>query len=223
MAVIAKGRFTFLLVSMFAFILFHPLIVEEGLRGRGITNLFFFAIVLSSVRAVHRERRRMWVLYAAVTLFIMADWTSFFTPGLVSTDVVQAATHVVLFVIVTGLILAYVLGEGEITFDRLSAAVCAYIFIGLIWADLFSIIEALRPGAIAIAEGYGDTPSLPILYFSFVTLTSLGYGDVAPVHGFARALAYTEAMIGQLYLAVLIGRLVGSYAGRWGSSGRPPD
>lgn len=213
---IAGGRFTSLLVAMFAMILLYPLIVEEGLRGKWLTNLFFLALVLSGLHAVFRRTRPMWFVYAAAGLSLVIDWTAFFLPASVAMDVLQSLMHVVLFGAVAILILIYVLGEGEISFDRICAAVCVYIFIGLIWADLFEALELLRPGALSIAEGYGATPSAPILYFSFVTLTSLGYGDVCPVHGFARGLAYTEAMIGQLFLAILIARLIGSFVGRRG-------
>ena len=220
---VVLGRFTSLLAAMFAFILLHPLLVEEGMRGRWIANLFFFVIALSSLYAVHRKSRPMWVLLLIAGVSLTSDWIAFFTPASVATNVLQSLAHAVLYGAIAVLILMYVLGEGEITFDRICAAVCVYILLGLIWTDLFAAVESLRPGALNIAAGYGDTPSTPILYFSFVTLTSLGYGDIAPVHAFARALSYTEAMIGQLFLAILIGRLVGSFVGRRGFSRHDSD
>lgn len=105
---------------------------------------------------------------------------------------------------------------GPITGNKLAGGISIYVLLGMCWSIVYMYLLWLQPdsfrGAIV------DKPDNPVfwdmIYFSFVTLTTLGYGDITPVDAVARALAYTEAMVGQLYIAILIGTLVGNIAGR---------
>lgn len=110
---------------------------------------------------------------------------------------------------------------GEVAASTLIVATGVYFLLGLSWGVVFSILEMLEPGSFAHAcsvEGSGASECRPALgqfprlsYFSFVTLTTLGYGDVVPLAPRAEGLATMAAVSGQLFMAVLIGRLVGSY------------
>ena len=116
-------------------------------------------------------------------------------------------------------VLRRTLRGGPVTFHRIQGAVAAYLLLGVIWAYAYSLLTLARPGAFTgpmSAEG-----PRAWLYFSFVTLTTVGYGDVLPVHPVARSLASLEAVVGPLYLAILIARLVSlgvSDAGKAGSA-----
>ena len=89
--------------------------------------------------------------------------------------------------------------------DALAGAVFGYFMLALTWAQLYAAALLLDPGAIAV-PGEGPTGA-DLVYFSLVTVTTLGYGDVLPVSPMARILAATEAVVGALYVAVLIGRI----------------
>jgi hypothetical protein len=102
-------------------------------------------------------------------------------------------------------LLRYALRAGVVDREKIAAAVNVYLFFGLIWRDLYSLVSLLIPGAYN-SELLTQTD---FIYFSFVTLSTLGYGDVLPLVGPAKALAYIEAIIGQLYLTILVARLVG--------------
>ena len=97
--------------------------------------------------------------------------------------------------------------------DKLLGAICAYLLVGVTWALLFALIGDLDPGAFRWPSLHGEQVTeasfSTYTYFSFVTLTTLGYGDVSPVSEIARRLALLEALLGQIYLAVLVARLVG--------------
>ena len=93
-----------------------------------------------------------------------------------------------------------------------------YLFIGLLWSDIYAILEHLQPGSFSFAHSQAGTKLSDFSYYSFVTLTTLGYGDITPLTSKARAFAMLEAIIGQLYLVVLIARLVGLHISH--SSGR---
>ena len=107
-----------------------------------------------------------------------------------------------------------------VTLDTIAGAVCVYLLLAVIWALIFSLLELVHPGSF-LSDGRmlpsssrHRAVSPTLLYLSVVTLSTLGYGDVLPVTEQARMLAAIEAIIGQLYLAVLIARLVGIEASR---------
>lgn len=107
----------------------------------------------------------------------------------------------------------------QVTFNIVCASLCIYLLLGLVWALTYSVDDALDPTALPstvggakhpewMRMGWGETASL---YFSFATLTTLGYGDIVPTSPISRMLASIEAITGQLYLAVLVARLVGMH------------
>lgn len=100
---------------------------------------------------------------------------------------------------------------GGVDVNRLVGGMCVYLMLGLIWAVLFAFVAVVSPDAFKEAQLDASAPFWDFVYYSFVTLTTLGYGDVAPVGALARSLAYLEAVIGQLYIAVLIAGLVGTH------------
>jgi hypothetical protein len=97
----------------------------------------------------------------------------------------------------------------DISPNRLIGAVCVYLLLGVIWAVAYTMLEMISPGSFG-----GFTPlqgrrwDSEWLYFSFVTMTTLGYGDILPLSATARALAYMQAVFGQLYVAILVAGLV---------------
>jgi hypothetical protein len=142
-----------------------------------------------------------------------------------------AARVVDLVAIVSFLLLAIwvaveqvVLSPGSVTRNRVTGALCLYLLLGVLWAVLFAVVELIVPTAFDHGAPAAGDPIEHFLYYSFVTLTTLGYGDVTPVHPVARTLSYLEAVIGQLYVAVLIASLVGRYvAGVRTPAETPPD
>ena len=96
--------------------------------------------------------------------------------------------------------------------ETIFGALCAYLFMGMSWAVLYAVVVGLWPGAIHFPEG-GEADFQSLVYFSFTTLTTLGYGDIAPRLAPVRMLAVLEALIGQIYLVVVVARLVSSHMG----------
>jgi hypothetical protein len=103
-----------------------------------------------------------------------------------------------------GLIFAYVFGKERSTLHRMVGAIAAYLLIAVIWARAYYLLSLVRPNALNLGEEHVSYDAL--VYFSFATLTTLGYGT--PIGPFARALVAMEALVGQLYPAILIARLV---------------
>jgi hypothetical protein len=108
-------------------------------------------------------------------------------------------------------ILCYVLQVPAVTRNVIVAAVCIYLLTGLIFARAFFLVQQwYGQPVLALATEPTQVTRMPeFVYFSFTTLTTVGYGDIHPLTPFTRSLAITEAVLGQMYLVVLIGRLVG--------------
>jgi hypothetical protein len=100
----------------------------------------------------------------------------------------------------------------EINTNRLVGAICVYLLLGVIWALIYSLLEFAAPSSFTgIAPGDAAGWDSGWIYFSFVTLTTLGYGDITPVSETARSLVYLQAIAGQFYIAVLVAGLVSAY------------
>jgi len=110
-------------------------------------------------------------------------------------------------------ILSYVLHSGRVTSDKIFAAICVYLLAGFVWTYAYKLLDDVRPGSFADSTEASRTDDVAritqLRYFSFATLTTLGYGDILPRSSTARTMAVLEAVMGQIYLAVLVARLVG--------------
>jgi hypothetical protein len=93
----------------------------------------------------------------------------------------------------------------DINANRIVGAICVYLLLGVIWAMTYTLVDLIAPGS------FDQRWDSEWLYFSFVTMTTLGYGDILPVSATARGLAYMQAVVGQFYIAVLVAGLVGAY------------
>jgi len=104
--------------------------------------------------------------------------------------------------------LAHTLQARRVAVDQISGALAAYLLLGLVWGLAYFLPESAAPGSLSIGPVSQESRLNASLYYSFVTLTTLGYGDILPLTAKARSLAYVEAAIGQTYLAVLVAKLV---------------
>ncbi len=188
---------------------------------RVLTHVFFSLILVFGVMTIW-ERRSVRVLVASCAgTSLILHWIRY--QAHTTTAGSLGAFTICLFCLVLAyLILARVFQKGEITLHRVMGAVTAYLFIGMAWAMLYELIELNSPGAFQFpsssspAEGHSLRANL--FYFSFVTPTTAGYGDIVAVLPAARMLAVLEALTGQLFPAVLIARLVSMEIGARGSS-----
>jgi len=119
-----------------------------------------------------------------------------------------------LYVHVIRLFLQHIFLAEIVTLDTIGMALCTYVLLGALWTLFYTPVLVLDPGSFIFNGPHpqGEEIAAVLTYFSYVTLTTLGYGDIVPVSEIARALAILEALTGTLFLAVLISRLVGTYS-----------
>jgi hypothetical protein len=181
-----------------------PPFLPPGTNRSLATDAVFALVLLTGVLALS-ERGLAWRLLMAATLVAVGVLLANSMVA-VPEPVVRAAELVSVL-----LLLLVVLGQtfraGPMTAHRIQGGIAGYLLLGLLWAQAYALVETLYPGAfsgaITVAGGHRGW-----MYFSFVTLTTVGYGDILPVHPAARSLAMLEAVTGPLYIAILLARLV---------------
>ena len=144
---------------------------------------------------------------------IAGRWINHFRPDLVPQPVFLVSGLVLIAFVVMNL-LRFVLRAPSVNGEVLCASISAYLMLGLIWTIAYWLVAKVTPNAFAFNTGTGTRESMDgfnAFYFSFITLSTVGYGDITPVSKIARWLAATEAMTGLLYVTVLIARLVALY------------
>jgi voltage-gated potassium channel Kch len=196
---------------------------EKIPHGTGIEAVLMTLVLVSGVLAVGRSHR---TLVWAVVLMVPAvagRWLDHFWPGLVPQWVISIAGLIFLIFLI-GQFLRFILRAPRVNAEVLYAGISVYLLLGLSWTFAYVIVAQLVPGSFAFSTGPASSQAMngfTAYYFSFVTLTTVGYGDITPVSNGARALAAMEAMTGTLYVAVLISRLVALYSSQ-GSQLREP-
>jgi hypothetical protein len=179
----------------------------EGLVGIGLlVDIFATLILASAVYAVSSNKRlfRLALLLAFPTLII--HWANYFVEaGFL--PLVGEIFSGLFFAFMVVVILGYIFKEKQITTDTIAGAICAYFLIGLMWSSIFAILELLQPRSFQMPPNM-LAESFSFRYYSYVTLTTLGYGDITPISNQARSLSLLEAITGQIYLATLVARLV---------------
>lgn len=207
-----------------ALLVIQSFLTDNSWFERAALNTLFLGVVFSAIRTLSPSRIRTWV---AVTVGIFAYILSWLVEVTSSTMFV-IANHGCMTLVFSILLVALcdnVFSEGPVSQNRIIGAISIYFVLGLIWAFAYSILETLHPGSFAISWS-GDTGSLSsetvshFIYFSNVTLTTLGYGDIVPRSRPAQMFTTLEAITGQLYVAIVIARLVGLQISQ-GSSDTP--
>ena len=205
-----RRPYRILLASLLFTLVAAPVASEYELRAWPVELLLLVNLAVAAVgydRSRGRRRLLMVVTLTAI-LRILGRWL----------HVEAAATaaslmSVALAVFAAIAALRFALRGRTVDAERLSAALSAYLLAGHCFGIAYYQVEQFRPGSFAIGGSTTQIGQLDLqtaIYFSFVTLATLGYGDISPLRPTARGMAISEAILGQLYLAVLVARLVGS-------------
>src|ERR1041385_2301791 len=208
------------LLFALAVLLISAPFIEELEAGHLILALLFSLVLLAAVVAVADRKRTLVIAIVLALPAITARWINNFWP-----DVVHPAVFLVcallLLAFVIGHLLHFILHAPVVTVEVLCASIATYLMLGLMWTVAYWLVDQLTPGgafSFNTSRGAQSMNGFTGFYFSFITLSTVGYGDITPVSRAARWLAAMEAMTGLLYVAVLIARLVSLY-----SSSRPED
>lgn len=210
----ALGRHSLMLGSLILMLVALPLL--EWTPGQNLRFPILFGLVLFA--AIWVNRTQHWLLWATAAIGLGAIGGNAIAFVTASTAIRVAADLVglALLVFTTFVILSSVAREREVELDTVVGGICVYLLIGVCFATVYRLLIDLVPGAFlydgrpleASQEAMSSLPAR-LLYFSFITLTTTGIGDIAPHAEIAQMLTAGEAVVGQLYVAIFIARLMG--------------
>jgi hypothetical protein len=199
-----------LLIALLALLLLYPFFAGS-VMAHAFWDICSSAILLLGIYAISHVRRRLVIAVVLAIALLGTKWSGYIIANEMLL-LVNNGLGVIFFTFTACLLLADVLRKGAVTADKIYGALCVYLLIGLTWGFMFLTLEGFQPGSFQFGQarlsGIEKDPGT-LVYFSFVTLSTVGYGDITPLTPPARAFAFMEAIIGQIYLAVLVARLVG--------------
>ena len=210
-----KDRFLILFVSMIGLTIITP-ILEGFVMIKILMDVIITFVFISSIYAVSNKKSVAFIASALALPMFISLWVPMFIslwvphlekiPLLVLTGDFFGILFLAFIVVV---ILSFIFKERNVSLNVIYASIVVYLLLGLMWSFIFKVVESLQPGSFSVPhQMLGEGRSL-FSYYSFVTITTLGYGDITPIKGAARAFSELEAVVGQIYLVVLVARLVG--------------
>jgi hypothetical protein len=206
------GRYTVLLFLVLLMIVGEPMFaghrLAQGLASASMSLVLLAALYTLNVSPAYFTVGIVLMVPAFVTRWAL-HW--YRTPELEIFAALSACAF--LFITVVGLV-REIFSVKRVTLDTISAAICAYLLMGMAWAFLFAVVAMEHPGSfsrVLLVHSQASPMFMSMhnfFYYSFVCLTTTGFGDIAPASDAARALSILESVTGQMYLAILIARLV---------------
>jgi len=216
-----RTNFFYLLSALLVVLIVVPLADDLNLIGAPLTRgLVFSGLLLIGVWSLRDGGRYFSVGMAFVVAGVALNVLAVNVPSqfLLQASILALIGFMLVAITFTMKQIAF---SNEINTDRIVGAICVYLLLGVIWAMTYSLVDAILPGSFA---GFSPTSDhgwdSEWLYFSFVTMTTLGYGDILPVSAAARGLAYMQAIVGQFYIAILVAGLVSAYVSNRGEPDR---
>ena len=209
---LSERRFFILLILILLAIVLTPFL-DDFIETRILMDAFLTVIFFTIIFAIRSKRIHVIIASILVLPLVVSTWSIYF----------HDYTHIDSFTKIFGalffgyavvIILQIIVRSTEITKEIIFAAVVAYLLIALMWGFLYMILELLIPGSFSFPDKGLRNENMRFEYFTFVTITTLGYGDVTPLTNKASALALLEAIVGQIYLVVLVAWLVGMHVSK---------
>lgn len=205
-----------LFFALIGFFLTFPLLAAST-AGTFVLDLLFFAVLIFSAYAVSRKRKVL-IISIALAVPTTAFWVGARVNDSTLLTFVGLAFSALFFIYIVIVLLREVVDSDEVDADTIYGAMSAYLLIGITWSFFYAMVDLLVPDAFTFGPLAAQAELGPTLgdlrflvYYSLVTLSTLGYGDITPLAPMARTLASLEAVVGQLYIAVLVAQLVGTH------------
>ena len=204
-----KNNFIYLFFALLIF-LFSAAIMSEfpGSLGQDVFSIVTVLMLILSIKSIKTERTWKGAVYALVVFFIIL------------TVLGKIFDHQLNVYLTLGLLLMFFVGsfstaakqvllEGDIDGNKIIGSLSLYILLGLIWAVIYLILLVMDPSAFSGVEAANWQQNFSrVAYYSFVTLTTLGYGDILPTNHIAEFFVYLEAIIGVFYMAIIVSSLI---------------
>jgi len=215
-----RNRFVFLFVSILVVIVVSP-IAESLAPLRILFSIFITVVILSATYALSHRRRDLIIAMVLACPALGFTWAS----DAAESPFLFLASHVasmLFFIFVVQHMLIFIWQQDEVSVDLIVGAAVVYLLMAVIWAYVYLTVETLKPGSFSVSEEHSLSARQLFMYYSLVTISTLGYGDITPTTNIAGSFSVLEAVIGQLYLVTTVAWLVGVHVSRSGGRGFHP-
>jgi hypothetical protein len=198
-----------LLVSLFSVILLNPILDRGDFRRLILAGLTFVPVIIATLRL---SQKRLWVWPSILLMSVSAVFavmSAFLANPLLAT--IKWGLLAAFFALTVVGLFSYLTSVRYVVRTHLYTAVSVYLLLGMTWFALYCAIDAAFPGSFQYGNNIVANRQSELLYFSLITLTTIGYGDILPLNGEARMLAALEGVLGVLYVAISIAILVSAF------------
>jgi len=205
----SKDRFVILECLIVGLLVLVP-ILNRFTPARIFLDILLTAITIFMVYTISHKKGQVIVGLFLAIVMLASLWLQYVYPNIGIAAVGMIAGVLFTAVVITS-VMIFMFQSEEVNKETIYAAILLYLLIGLMWAFIYTFLELVEPASFNIDLSRPEGYLLVFQYFSFVTITTLGYGDVTPVTEVAKAFAVLEAVVGQLYLVIIVAWLVGTY------------
>jgi len=202
------NRYLCLFISLILLIVTPPFIGNAP-SARLTHSIFFTILLIATVYLISPHRKIFLVVFVAMIFALGFNWLSFANEKELSIQIPRLIFALIMMLFFFRQVILSIFKAKEINREIIFASLSGYILLGLTGAFLFALVFNIYPGSFNISEGREGI--LTFVYFSFTTLTTLGFGDIIPLNPQAQSLTVLHSISGQLYLTVLIGMIIGKY------------
>lgn len=208
MANITAHRFTYLLITLVVMIAVAPLLYDFNYL-RIAFDLALSMIFLAGLFVVSQHKTLPWLAALLAIPMLISIWLRYFDQVWPVMDLIGKVSGIFYFATIAAAIITFVFRTHRVTWELISAALVGYLLLGTMWGFCYAVIELVQSGSFRATECAVGCNDSGFFYYSFITLTTVGYGDITPLTGIARSFSMLEGIVGQSYMAVLVARLVG--------------
>ncbi len=216
-----QRKYFYLFIALLLPYLFHPF-KESDILGISTLDISFTLLIYVGIFTVGTLKKIPYTLLSIALVGQVLTWSSYYFQG-DGLNIASNAMTCIFLIYIGGILLRRIILNQDVTSNTIFAALCVYLIMALAWAFIYSIIESTVPNSfymnpkffpVSADHSYQFSELYYFIYFSFCTITTIGFGDIIPAVPLARMSASLEAMGGQLYLMVLVSRLVSMHINR---------
>ena len=208
----SKERFFILLCLILGLLVLVP-ILNRFVTARIFLDIFLTAVVISMLYAISHKKVYVIAGLSLAVVMLASLWLQYFYPNK-SIAAIGMLAGVLFIAVIIANILGFILKSDEVNREIIYAAILLYLMAALLWAFVYTFLELVDPASFNVDLKQPQGHLLVFQYYSFVTITTLGYGDITPITEVAKAFSVLEAIVGQLYLVVAVAWLVGMYVSK---------
>jgi voltage-gated potassium channel len=206
----SKERFLILICLILGLIVLVP-ILKRFAALRIFLDIFITAIYISMVYTVSHKKGHIYIGALLAIAMLISLWLQYFLQN----DMVFAigrVSGILLFIMVITNLLAFIFKSEDVAIEVIYAAMLVYLLMALMWSFAYGLLELINSASFNVTLSPDQGYQMRFIYYSFVTITTLGYGDITPATDLASSFSILEAVVGQLYLVVVVAWLVGMHA-----------